>query len=429
MANDELVLTPEQEAMLPAIRDKWMEIGLSTEPANRPEAEEGIRMAYARGDLEMPEKIFWANSPHEGALMQTLVRHFPLEVLSSGIFTKGRYARLISFLVDTLPQNPSRNNIIDACNVFYDAEGITALVRDEDYDEVNDTIASSILSFTDSNVPPSKINYFEVYDNLYNQDRGVDPVEYNDADYPEHAPLINALFEHTWNVISVSLVKVLTDWWRGLIGGNLWAGYYAWRWAYHDLGYPEICEQIDGLVKVAQNACWWWPLDRCTIVTERPSILHRDQLNRLHAETGNAIEWVSGWGFPVWHGVRLPAYPEEIMNWTPEQVFAEDNTEVRRSAIEIIGWERFIDQANFTLVDECEDPGNPGNMLSLYDAGSRIFDEPVRVLLCTNGSPERDGTRRRFGLTVPSTVNTAMGAAAWGYDLTEEQYASVQRRT
>ena len=34
-------LTPEQKALLPVYRDKWMKIGLSTEPANRTEAEKG----------------------------------------------------------------------------------------------------------------------------------------------------------------------------------------------------------------------------------------------------------------------------------------------------------------------------------------------------------------------------------------------------
>ena len=32
-------LTPEQEALIPNIRDKWIKIGLSTEPANREGAE------------------------------------------------------------------------------------------------------------------------------------------------------------------------------------------------------------------------------------------------------------------------------------------------------------------------------------------------------------------------------------------------------
>ena len=54
--------------------------------------------------------------------------------------------------------------------------------------------------------------------------------------------------------------------------------------------------------------------------------------------------------------------------------------------------------------------------------------ERVRVLLCANGTVERDGTRRRFGLTVPEDVPTALAAAAWGYGITAEEYAQLEVR-
>lgn len=45
-----------------------------------------------------------------------------------------------------------------------------------------------------------------------------------------------------------------------------------------------------------------------------------------------------------------------------------------------------------------------------------LYDEPVRVLLCTNGSVERDGTRRKFGLTIPASIDDPIHAAAWTFD-------------
>jgi hypothetical protein len=51
------------------------------------------------------------------------------------------------------------------------------------------------------------------------------------------------------------------------------------------------------------------------------------------------------------------------------------------------------------------------------------------VLLATNGSPERDGTRRRYGLPVPADMDTAVHAAAWTYGLDAVQYARLARRT
>lgn len=72
---------------------------------------------------------------------------------------------------------------------------------------------------------------------------------------------------------------------------------------------------------------------------------------------------------------------------------------------------------------------NPGQRLRLFDLPEAVFDTPVRVLLCVNGSPERDGTRRRFGLTVPADCTRAMGAAAWTYGLDAAVYAETERRT
>ena len=60
-------LTPQQEAQLPVWRDKWIAYGLSTEPADRPRAEEGIHLAYAAANLQ-PPRIVWCGSPLANAL-------------------------------------------------------------------------------------------------------------------------------------------------------------------------------------------------------------------------------------------------------------------------------------------------------------------------------------------------------------------------
>jgi len=64
-------LTPEMEARIPVVRDQWIKIGLSTEPADRPRAEEGIRKAYKAANLD-PEAIHtlaWVDSPLAGVTL------------------------------------------------------------------------------------------------------------------------------------------------------------------------------------------------------------------------------------------------------------------------------------------------------------------------------------------------------------------------
>ena len=102
----------------------------------------------------------------------------------------------------------------------------------------------------------------------------------------------------------------------------------------------------------------------------------------------------------------------------------EANVEVRRCAIERIGWASYIDQAGLRLVASAPDPGNPGSELRLYD-----MRKETRVLLAVNGSVERDGRRRRYGLTVPGFLNDPVDAAGWTYGLSAEQYSLLVRRT
>jgi hypothetical protein len=48
------------------------------------------------------------------------------------------------------------------------------------------------------------------------------------------------------------------------------------------------------------------------------------------------------------------------------------------------------------------------------------------VLLCANATEERDGTRRRFGLTVPAHIGDPVEAAAWTFGLTADQYRQLE---
>jgi len=56
-------LTPEQEAQLKVFTEKWSNIGLSTESANRAKAETGIHSVYKSFGLKPPKKIIWFGSP------------------------------------------------------------------------------------------------------------------------------------------------------------------------------------------------------------------------------------------------------------------------------------------------------------------------------------------------------------------------------
>lgn len=286
-------LTEEKAA---EIRDEWLAIGLSTEPADRPAAEEGIRMTYKAVDLTPPKEITWADSPLAGAVLR-------------------------------------------------------------------------------KNMPGS----------------------------------------------------TSTAWSSGLMYGAHNAGYYAYFAAMREIGVTGL-EVLLGQEQVARSAGWWWCFRDCAIVTDRPEYLSRDGQARLHAENGPAIRYRDGWGFYSWHGRRVPSWVVE--NPTAERIAAEANTEIRRCGIESMGWDRFISAADLKMCGTPQpDPGNPGQELTLYDVPERLWGTRIRLLLAVNGSAERDGTRRKYGLTVPESVRTPLEAAAWTAGMASENYARMVRRT
>ena len=309
-------LTVEQEAMLAQVRDEWLAVGLSTEPANRPAAEEGVRQAYRRAGMEPPSVVIWLGSPYAGCV-------------ASAMLSQGQVGAQVG-----------------------------AQVRDQVWAQVRDQVWAQV---------------------------------------------------------------------RDAVWGQHEAGYLGWCDAMQLIG---VNLDVAGLSTVARNAGWWWPMRDTVILTDRPDTLHRDPQGRLHCETGPALRYRDGWAIHAIHGVRVPADLIEH-GWDVARILEEGNAEVRRAAIELTGWEHFISHSGLTLVASAPDPGNPPHELELYDLPDRLrdmYDDQARILLCTNGSVEPDGTRRRYGLPVPAHHNDPVAAAADLYGWPAEAYRQLEVR-
>jgi len=194
--------------------------------------------------------------------------------------------------------------------------------------------------------------------------------------------------------------------------------------------------EILAAYEAACSAGWWYPHPDFVVVTERPTATHIERIgpdgpgsHQLHRADGPAIEWdgADPWGLYFWHGANVPQWV--IMDPSVERIREEPNVEVRRAAIERVGWEEFATQANLSLVDECDDPGNPGQTVKLYDVPRDTWGMDVKILVVTNGSLERTGTRRRYGLAVPDNFVKALDAVAWTAGESPEEYSQTLRRT
>ncbi|MEC4833800.1 hypothetical protein R2362_03300 [Mycobacteroides chelonae] len=202
--------------------------------------------------------------------------------------------------------------------------------------------------------------------------------------------------------------------------------YYTCALPFADL---ESSARLDALVQANRQLGWWWPMNGVAVLTDRPTVLRRDDQGRLHSEHGPALLYADGYSFHGWHGISVPEWV--IDSPSLEKAMAESNTEIRRCAFESLGWDKAIQELGIEPIDTCRDFANGDNNLELYRLPDKVnpYGQPVNLLLMVNGSPDRDGGIRRYGETVPASISKADAAAAWQYGVDPAVYRQLARRT
>ncbi|MDT8872296.1 hypothetical protein RAA17_16610 [Komagataeibacter rhaeticus] len=158
---------------------------------------------------------------------------------------------------------------------------------------------------------------------------------------------------------------------------------------------------------------WALPCDGICFVSERTSTLHRDEGGRLHCENGPALAYPDGFEIYAVHGVRVPSeivmHPEAI---TIDAIHEQRNTEIQRVMIERYGWDRYADDCRAEIVDYDERFGTLCRRVTPRG-------EPILFLRVVNGSPEPDGSFRKYILPLapnleplpdPEDRNARLGA-------------------
>ncbi len=120
---------------------------------------------------------------------------------------------------------------------------------------------------------------------------------------------------------------------------------------------------------------------------------------------------LSSRGFRLrWNGVAISGHivfhPESI---TTDDIFAEENAEVRRMMLEHLGYERFFQSAKAEVRHQDTDPGGVRQLLVVPMPG----DEQLVCL-----SVHDPSTGRQYVIRVPPWIRECHQAAAWiaGFD-------------
>ena len=182
----------------------------------------------------------------------------------------------------------------------------------------------------------------------------------------------------------------------------------------------ENQEVIEELIALAKEACWCLFFDELCIISDRPEIISMDENDDLHSLEGSALKYRDGYAKYVVHGVEVPDWIiEEKHLITAEKVDAEQNAEVRRVMIDIMGQEAYLTTGNAVEIHR-DDFG------TLYSK-EVPDDETIVMVKVVNSSPEPDGSIKDYFLRVPPTMKTAHDAVAWTFGKTADTYKPVQQ--
>ncbi|WP_262058591.1 DUF6745 domain-containing protein [Streptomyces sp. STR69] len=384
------------------LSDEWRAHGLAARPADRPAAEAAVAALYRLIDAPAPEFV-WAPSP---AAALSLVHDDPQTFPP------------VHFRGPNLPRYPENwppaallaNLVQDLRRSLDRAIGHTA-TRDYSWRPLA-TVAEQALT---AGVSMPRIVDMVAHDALYTTLRNC-----------VRAPMRTELMPTT-----------------GGTDGLTWYGQHDAHWIAHYDVYARLglatyrrpdAELLALLAELARSTGWWWPGEGRCVMSERPTEVHTEPLPnahngevRLHRDDGPAVRFADDTQVHVLHGTHVPTWV--MTDPSVERIHAERNVEVRRSAIERIGWDTYIAQAGLRRIATAGDPGNPGSALHLYDVPRELWRRPARLLLVVNGSVEPDGSHRRYGLSVPAHFDDPVAAAGWTYGLSGEHYARLVRRT
>ena len=189
---------------------------------------------------------------------------------------------------------------------------------------------------------------------------------------------------------------------------------------FHDVcALRKQTEALRGLWQVARNASWMVPHSHVCWLAERPQELHVDMNGRLHCANGPAVRYPDGWSAYAWKGVLVPKWIIERRELVGVRTIANaQDPQIRRCMIDIMTPERFIAEGGAYRIAQ-DETGILWRQRWRWEAWAAV--EVV------NGTPEPDGTRKRYFLQVPPTMRSPREAVAWTYGLPELRYRPVVR--
>ncbi len=333
-------LTLDQESRFEEFRNKWISIGLSTEPADRKRAEEGALKAYEAARVKPPKEFIWTGSPLQGCV-QAAIRHSEsrtialtdldsneFKYLVSRVKSKMKYKKL-SLFEALLAYGNERTNYYG--HWIWNEVGkqeISQKVKKKIWYQVKKQILDPV--------------FFLLHEKIF-------PHVSNEIMYVEIEKLFSDSMWHSLNLGSLSQIQThVRHELKRQVDKVSYCNIPLSALAGFDY-FQEVCRldfsKMKGWFEIAQSAFfWWWQFPEVVIFSERPVELHLDEKGALHRDGGAAILYPDGWGIYAWHGMMIP---KKFVLQKPDKIdlmdiLNEKNPNIKKSVIEKCGLENLF---------------------------------------------------------------------------------------
>jgi len=354
-------LTQEQQDRIPEYREEGLAVGLATGPCDRQAAELALVDVYRVAGLEPPELVVWFDSPMAGVMAA--------QILSLMGKEGDALQTIISNAREGEPPTPFEAPDEHTTALPIVIDGLIAQLADKL--NLDSKVAAGMV-----NAAIKKTKATDFFENTRKQTY--------QCGYGQH--------------------------------DSAWLSFYRFFYEVCDV---EEAGRLMPLWELAKNCGWWWPFEHAAILTDRATVLNRDDQGRLHSTSEPAIGFADGQGIFAVHGVRVPRRiiesPETI---TVTDIRDEQNAEVRRVMMTLYGEGRFLEDMGAEVVDEY--PGGTLLRAAIPD------DEDLVMIRVLNSTPEPDGSRKTYFLRVPPDMTSAKEAVAWTFNLDGDEYKPQQ---
>lgn len=353
-------LTPEQEAQLPVYAKKWQDIGMSTERADRPRAEAGMRDTYKREGLPEIKFFAWNKSP-----LSMVMAFMCCDAVEKGVTLK-QVKELCLPAFDKV-EDSQRTDAFDTVLAFRGHLEATKQLPTRELDD-----AAALQTF---NKCKSDFQW--------------------QFGYGQHDANWLAFYEYFKEVCGlVEETESLTGLWEVAKSAGWYLPYT------NDAG-------TEGRV----------------FFSERQTALHLDDRGRPHNTEGPFYSAADGTKAYFIAGIEIPNenWVENPSSLTVKDIEGTQNVELRRVLIDMYESEKAGRSRGAYLFDSGATLVSKDEIGELY-LKKQQGDEDMVCVKVTNSTPEPDGTYKDYILRVPPTTKTPREAIAWTFGLQPEEY-------